>query len=61
LAFGETHISRILCCVVVCLAYAWCHCDLRRDLAESFHPSLHIDVDGELHQFDGITHIAELH
>jgi hypothetical protein len=26
-----------------------------------FHPSLHIDVDGELHQFDGITHIAELH
>jgi hypothetical protein len=32
-----------------------------RDLAKSVHPSLHIDADGELHLFDGITHIAELH
>ena len=63
LAFGEIHLSYIFscCCVVAssCLAYAWCHFDLRACLGEANHPSLLIDDGGELHLANGITHVAK--
>jgi len=56
LAFGETHFN-ILCGVVDCLSYAWCHFDLRACRGEViFHPSLLIDEVGSCICFYGITH-----
>jgi len=49
----------IVCCVVVCLAYAWCHCEFPV-IRNSTHPSLHTDKVGSCISFYGITHIAEL-
>jgi len=46
LAFGET---LFVCVWRRCLAYAWCHFDLRVCLGEANHPSLLIDDGGELH------------
>jgi len=50
------HFSKV-CCVVACLAYAWCHFEFALG-CESVHPSLPIKIDRELHLVDGITHIA---
>ena len=58
LAFGETHFNMV-CGVVDCLSYAWCHFDLRACLGEANHPSLLIDDGGELHLANGITHVAK--
>ena len=60
----KTLIVYISCCCVVassCLAYAWCHFDLRACLGKVSSPFTPHRLGGELHQFDGITHIAELH
>ena len=50
LAFGETHFN-MLCGVVDCLSYAWCHFDLRACRGEVSSPFTPHQLGGELHQF----------